>query len=394
MDQEHNNEFPPGEPGEHEGGAEETLDTGRPAVAAAPGKIVVVVVLALVFIAIVIKSLFFGSKSEKPLEKHKPQPVAPATHNNISENMLPAPAAFNAPPPVAPPVQPPPPPPTMTPPPPQISAQSGPTNEQLKARIHSPMISGKSLASSSEEKKKKSSASSDPNSAFAQSVEDSSAETVEATQVKNLNRTIVQGKLIQAVLESAIDSTLPGTIRAIVSHDTYAESGRAILIPKGSRLIGTYNSSVRRGQARVFIIWTRVVRPDGVDVAINSPGVEALGRAGMAGDVDNKYFEAFSTALLTSALDVGVAAIGDALFGNQQQTTTSGPNGYTTVSSPTATAMQTAVQNIGSVGQTIVNSTANIQPSINIDQGQVINIFVNKDIVFPSGGIGAASIIP
>jgi type IV secretion system protein VirB10 len=241
--------------------------------------------------------------------------------------------------------------------------------------------------------KKKTAPSSDPNYAFAQGIADSKTEPVEATQVKNLNRTLVQGKLIQGVLETAIDSELPGDIRAIVSHDVYAESGRAILIPKGSRLVGTYNSSVKRGQARVFIIWQRVVRPDGVDVVINSPGVDALGRAGMTGFVDNKYFEAFSTALLTSALDIGVATAGDALLGNGVSTVTT--NGVTTQNlSGSGTALQSAMQNLGSVGQSIVTSTVNLQPTIHIDQGELINIFVNKDVVFPPGLDGVAGFVP
>jgi len=286
----------------------------------------------------------------------------------------------------------------MTPPSPQIYSKSGPSNEQLNARNRAPMLSGSALANSitsnNDKKKNTPAPSTDPNAAFAQSIADSSTETVEATRVKNLGRTIIQGKLIQGVLETAIDSTLPGDVRAIVSHDTYAESGRSILIPKGSRIVGTYNSSVKRGQARVFIIWTRVIRPDGVDVAINSPGVDALGRAGMTGDVDNKYFEAFSTAIMTSSLDVAVAAVGDALFGSQQQTTTTTGGGTTASSSTSATAMQNAIQNLGTVGQSIVNSTVNLQPTIHIDQGEMINIFVNKDIVFPTGLNGESGFIP
>ncbi|MEI7669062.1 MAG: TrbI/VirB10 family protein, partial [Pseudomonadota bacterium] len=289
--------------------------------------------------------------------------------------------------PVAPPV-------VVPPPPPVIEAKSAPTNEKVQARMKSAMLTGGGSAAPANVKNKSNYVGNDPNSSFAQSVEESKSETIEATQVKNLNRTIIQGKFIHGVLETAIDSTLPGPIRAITSHDTYAESGRSVLIPKGSRLIGTYNANIRKGQARVYIIWTRVVRPDGVDVAINSPGVDSLGRVGMGGDVDNKYFEAFSTAILSSSLDIGIAAVGEALFGNQQQTTTTTAGGTTTVSSPSATAMQTAVQTVGEVGKTIAASTLSIMPTIHVDQGQEINIFVNKDVVFPYGIGGGTGFIP
>ncbi len=396
-----NNEFPPGE-----NGSEDTqLASGKPAVAAAPGKMMIVVVFAAIFIFIVVKSLFFGGPKEVSAVKPQKEQVIAKTETPSSENIKPSDLPSPPPPPpaitAAPP--PPPPPPVALPspvaPPLEVGEKRTPTNEALKARIHAPMVSGggafSSLTASSNQKKRAAvTPSSDPNSAFAQSAADmSNAESVEATKIGDLNRTIAQGKLIQGVLETAIDSTLPGDVRAIVSHDTYAESGRAILIPKGSRIIGTYNSSVRRGQARVFIIWTRVIRPDGVDIAIDSPGIDALGRAGLTGDVDNKYFETFSTAILTSTMDIGVAAAGDALFGNQQQTTTTGSSGTTTTSSPTATAMQTAVQNLGTVGQSIVANQLSLMPTINIDQGEIINIFVSKDLIFPARITGESTFI-
>ena len=387
------NEFPQGQDGT--GG--NILNSGKPAVAAAPKKLFILVVLGVVFIIIVIKSLFFSSGGNQAPVKQKPQPVVSGDSGPIPASQLPQPPVFS---PVQVPAPPPPaPPPQTAQATPKISAKQGPDDQKMQARIHSPMFAGGgggSSVSPTNGKKKKSSAfvGNDPNSSFAQSIEETNAETVEATKVSNLDRTIIQGKIIEAVLETAIDSTLPGQIRAIVSHDTYAEAGRSILIPKGSRLVGVYNANVKKGQARVYIIWTRVIRPDGVDVAINSPGIDSLGRAGMEGDVDNKYFETFSTAIFTSSLDIGIAALGDALFGNQQQTTTTGGGGTTTTSSPTATAMQTAVQTIGEVGKSIVGSTLNLQPTIYIDQGEKINIFVNKDLVFPYGINGETDFIP
>lgn len=399
-----NNEFPQGAPGggSGNGGGDDVLDNSRPAVASAPAKTLVLVVLGLLFIGIVVKSLFFQSKPE--IKNTRKEMTAPNDQSvSINPHDLPAkPSEITN---IPPPPPPPPPPPvsaiTPPPPPPPPHLQNGPTNEQLKARIHAPMLAVSSNtvtpAGTPSATAAKKTTPSDPNLAWAQGIEDSKAETVTATQVKNLNRTILQGKFIPGVLETAIDSSLPAPIRAITSHDTYAENGRNILIPKGSRIIGVYNSAVKRGQGRVFIIWTRVIRPDGVDIAIDSPGVDALGRGGMGGEVDNKYFETFSTAILTSSMDVAVAAIGDALFGNQNQSSSVGPSGTSTVnSSPTATAMQTAIQNLGTVGQSIVNNVVNLEPTIHVDQGSQINIFVNKDVVFPQELIngGEAGIIP
>jgi type IV secretion system protein VirB10 len=370
------------------------LESGKPAVAAAPGKMLIVLVFAAVLIFIVVRSLFFSSDKPAPAVQPKQgkEQVSSSSKSSSSEMSIPQ-GALPAPPPVealpAPPLPPAPPAPVVTPPVPELRSNKTPTNEALQARIKSSMIisggSGKSVLGGKSQAKAVA-ASNDPNSAFAQNIAQSDiGGTVEASKISNLNITIAQGKIIHAILETAINSDLPGVIRAIVSHDIYAEAGKDVLIPKGSRLIGTYNSAVRRGQARVFIVWTRVIRPDGIDMAINSPGTDALGRAGVTGDVDNKYFEIFSSAILTSSMDIGIAAAGQALFGNQQQTTTTSGGGTTTTSSPSATAVQEAVQNFGDVGKSIVGSTLSLAPTINIDQGTPIEVLVNHDLVFPSG---------
>ena len=391
-EEENNHEFPPGEGGGEHAGGNEQLSSARPAVAAAPGKVLLIAGMAVILAFFIIKSLFFTPKQQQIIKPPGPGTVAPPGKNNeppmiTPPNMVPDVPPMNPVPPPseqkAPPAPPPPP-----PLPPSITPGTSGQDQQLKSRIHSPMMAGGAHAApaSAEDKKKAAAAAQDPNAAWADNVAQTEATTVEATQVKHLDRTLVQGKIVEGVLETAIDSELPGDVRAIVSHDTYAENGRNILIPKGSRIVGKYNSSVKKGQGRVFIIWTRVIRPDGVDVAINSPGVDSLGRAGLEGFVDDHFFEAFTTAILTSSIDVATAAVGDALFGNQQQTQTTGTGGYTTTSSPTATAMQTAVSNIGSVGQAIVGSAINIAPTIHVDQGQMISIFVDKDVVFPMSG--------
>jgi len=385
------------------------LSSAKPSVASAPGKMMFVVVFALIFVGIVVKSLFFGEPPppEKPtLVKETVATKSAASQNQeiIDKNIeLPKPptnmSSISVPPPPPPPVAI----PNIAPPAnPEVQIQKTAKNEELKKRINSPMITGgggssfSSNTSTKSEKKRSSVAnSSDPNSAFAQNASDlSEAVTATATRIDDLNTTVAQGKMIEGVLETAIDSTLPGSIRAIVSHDVYAEAGRDILIPKGSRIIGTYNPSIRRGQARVFIIWSRLIRPDGIDIAIDSPGADALGRAGMPGDVDNKYFESFSTAILVSSLDIGLAAAGEGIFGDQQQTSTTGASGgTTTTSSPTTTAMQESVETIGSVGQSIVGSVLNVAPTIFIDQGQRIRIFVNKDLIFPTSLTGSTRFV-
>lgn len=469
-----------------------SLESGRPAVASAPGKILVFIVAAAIFVAIVVRALFF-SGGGAPVEnkvKMRPERVAAAAvrSSGLTPGELPSPpqpdaavgsyssqssSSFSSsgsgpssvpdlsklpPPPSSsntqggglmpsgvsggassptlslpggsptlitspsfiPPtttsitspgstagggssstgglgVPPAPPPGLASPSLPEVKS-SMPRDENAIKKINSEMIAfnGGKGASAAKSKVSPSFSGSDPNSQFAQgAIAASHQDEVFAERILGLDYTLIQGKIIHAILETAIDSDLPGTLRAIVSHDIYAEAGRAILVPKGSRLIGTYNAGVKRGQGRVFIVWTRIVRPDGITINVDSPGVDNLGRAGIAGDVDNKYFEMFSSAILTSSLDIGVAALSDALFGDQQSTTTNNNSGgSTTTSSPTSTAVQSAVDSIGAVGKAIVNNNVGLTPTITIDQGTPVNVFVNKELVFPPSVIETSRYTP
>ena len=73
--------------------------------------------------------------------------------------------------------------------------------------------------------------------------------------------------------------------------------GRGLLIPKASRLVGQYKSGLVRGQTRLFVIWTRVLRPDGASILIGSPGTDLLGRAGVEGDLDTHFFKIFGSSV-------------------------------------------------------------------------------------------------
>ena len=131
-------------------------------------------------------------------------------------------------------------------------------------------------------------------------------EAVAARLLRTTGYTITEGTVIPAIMETAINSQLPGLVRALNSADVYSHDGSQLLIPKGSRLVGRYQSSIRRGQVRVFIIWTRILRADGLSVLINSPGTDPLGRAGLEGDVDTHFFQIFGAAILLSVLDAGL----------------------------------------------------------------------------------------
>lgn len=137
-----------------------------------------------------------------------------------------------------------------------------------------------------------------------------SAQSSKATKAGKLGLMIIQGKVIDAILETAISSDLQGMLRAVVSRDVYAETGDTILIPKGSRLIGGYSFDSNVAKARVNINWNRIILPHGIDVAIASSGTDELGRAGIAGIVANKIASALFSSVALAGASIGSAVIG------------------------------------------------------------------------------------
>jgi type IV secretion system protein VirB10 len=131
-------------------------------------------------------------------------------------------------------------------------------------------------------------------------------------------------------------------------------------------VIGEYRPATALGQSRAFVIWTRVLRPDGVSIQIGSPATDPLGRAGLSGSVDNHFFERFSGAILLSVLNAGVTA----LAGSPSTEVVIG-------SSQEATGVAAAASSF---------APANIAPTIKVPQGSPIRIFVARDLEFSSAG--------
>ncbi len=176
----------------------------------------------------------------------------------------------------------------------------------------------------------------------------------------NRATTVQQGTLIPAVLETALDSTRPGFARAIVSRDVRGFDGTRVLIPRGSRLIGEYRSEAAPGQRRALVNWVRLIRPDGVTIAIGSPAGDPLGRGGIRARVNSHFFERFAGAILQSALDIGV-------------------NLASTAGNGTVVVLPGTVQQSG-VGQVVQPSQ--VTPTLTVRQGTSISIFVARDLDF------------
>ena len=139
---------------------------------------------------------------------------------------------------------------------------------------------------------------------------------VRSSGLANRSTTVPQGMLIPAVLETAFDSNQPGLARAIVSRDVRGFDGKRVLIPRGSRLVGEYGSDVAPGQNRALIRWTRLIRTDGVTIALDSPSADTLGRGGVRANVNSHFWGQFGSALLRSVLEIGTGVATRAATGS------------------------------------------------------------------------------
>lgn len=186
------------------------------------------------------------------------------------------------------------------------------------------------------------------------------------------------GFVIPGTLISGINSELPGKIVAQVSQNVFdTPTGKHLLIPLGSRLVGEYSSEVVYGQARVLVAWQRIVFPDGKAMDIGSmPGADGAGYAGFNDLVDNHYLRIFGSALLMSAISAGVQY---SQQGNNQ-VTSSGNGVYSQNAS--SVLSQALGQQLGQTMAQMIRKNMNIAPTLEIRPGYRFNIMVAKDLTF------------
>lgn len=232
----------------------------------------------------------------------------------------------------------------------------------------------------------------DSDRAFLKAMGGQGVEVSVASQNRRTDAWIPQGTMIRGTLETAINSDLAGTVKGIVREDVYSFDGRRILIPAGSSLIGDYKSGVERGQERILIVWTRMIRGDGVSVQLGSYGTDRLGRSGMTGIVDRKYWERFGPPALMTLIGGAtqyIAQLGqkpdrNITIINDSGSVTSIPqdNGDTSQDRARQIAAETIASGIQQLGTEAFQDGRNIRPTIHIPQGSDINVFVTRDLDF------------
>lgn len=192
------------------------------------------------------------------------------------------------------------------------------------------------------------------------------AEVRQAEVIADPAHTVMQGTLIEAALETAISTDLAGNVSAIVSHDVWSFDMSRVLIPRGSRLFGRYDSEVDAGQRRVLIAWDRLVTTDGQSVTLAAYGTDRIGRSGLPGTVRNHFLQRFGTAALISLIGAVPTLAADKYAANE-------------VASDTAENVGT---DLGEAVNTVMADYLSIPPTISVNQGAVVMIRVDADLAF------------
>lgn len=190
--------------------------------------------------------------------------------------------------------------------------------------------------------------------------------SVGATRMANPSLTIATGQFLDCNLITAINSDQPGMTSCVLAHDVYSTNGRVLLLERGSRVTGQYQSAqLKQGQRRIFVLWTRIETPSGVLVNLDSPSTDPVGRSGVDGVIDMHFWTRFGSALLMSLVD-------DVSSYAQNQAAQNGSGIQFTNTAQSG-------QNAASI---IVQNTVNIPPTLDKAQGSHIGVFVARDLSF------------
>jgi type IV secretory pathway VirB10-like protein len=196
---------------------------------------------------------------------------------------------------------------------------------------------------------------------------------LKSTRVRPLGRyEIKTGWDIPAILEQALNSDLPGEIKALVRENVYdTASGKYLLIPQGSRLVGAYDSQIGYGQDGVIVVWNRIIFPDGSSVSIEGmAGQDAKGQSGLRDKVDKHYRRIIGFAVLTS------------MFNAAFQLSQSRRGGLLAYPSAAETAGSAVGRELSQFGAEVTRRNLNVQPTIKVPIGYRFNVRVNRDMLF------------
>ncbi|WP_342271286.1 TrbI/VirB10 family protein [Candidatus Tisiphia endosymbiont of Parasteatoda lunata] len=335
--------------------------------------ILILLVISAVFIFIFFKLFIADNKPPEVVAPSAPTDITKPTQDN-SKNLPEIPKLPEAPKletPVELPPPPPPPPPKVADVPklplPTTSVDNNSADKvSLPSVVLSPLPGG--IAESDEEKKRRE-AKRKSSIVLIAGVPEKKTPSQIAEEANFQDRgdmafVLGRGKIIEAVLETAINTDLGGEVRAIISRDVFSEREKIILVPKGSKIFGAYTTGIDGAYGRIAIIWNRIDLSNGYTITLDAIAVDNLGRKGEQGRVDNKYKERLTNAVLLSAFNIGLANALDKVVAppvNSQ-----------------AAAANAAVANIQSLAQSINNGPGTEDVKISQICSSVMNAISDK----------------
>lgn len=203
-----------------------------------------------------------------------------------------------------------------------------------------------------------------------------------AGMMGNRDLTLDKGSFIDCILTTRFNSQLAGMLTCETSRNIYSASGRVILIERGSKVTGQYQGDIENGQARVFVMWDRIVTPKGVGININSPAASALGESGLTGRINTHFWRNLGNAFMVSLVGSTADATGDSIgkaIGKKLDKILGNPQGSSEIdissgSSSSGSPSDVAMKSLDQIGKTV--------PTITKHQGDRVTIFVARDIDF------------
>jgi type IV secretion system protein VirB10 len=189
-------------------------------------------------------------------------------------------------------------------------------------------------------------------------------DAAKAGQIGDRRFIVAQGTSIPCILETAMQSDQPGFVSCVIPRDVLSDNGQVVLMEKGTQVVGEYRGGLNQGQTRLHVLWDRAKTPTGVVVTLASAATDGLGRAGVGGAIDNHWWERFGSALLLSVVADGSAA-GTAALKNRAG----------------IDAQQTGHSGSQAAG-IAVEQSASIKPTLHKNQGEMVSIFVARDLDF------------
>lgn len=187
-----------------------------------------------------------------------------------------------------------------------------------------------------------------------------------AAILPNRDFLLSEGTMLDCILQTRMVTTQPGMTRCILSRDIYSESGRVVLLDRGSTLTGFYQGGITQGQARIFVQWARVRTPEGVTIELASPGTGALGEAGVGGYVDNHFWQRFGGSIMLSMIgDLGEWASNKGRSNNDNSIQFSNTS-----------------QGIEQAAAEALRNSINIPPTLYKNQGERVSVFLARDLDF------------